>query len=219
MGRVDTLSCASSCRHESTHCLWKSLKLYDYPPRLECFVMSDVWKRCRRKVSLHAMHRSNQVPEVIDLDDSEPPAASTAQATPGRRPADSPQAIPHNHAARRMQHAGPSGLQSKQRASVVIDLSEGEAAAGLPLLHRRRDHLRQGSRTASAAGHAQARNGLQGPFNEEDSPASLFDANSDKSLTGAASFAPKRYMTTLLQLQAKVLFTFLRHARILMQGA
>jgi hypothetical protein len=186
------------------------------PSGLSSFVMSEAWKLCRRKVSLHAMHRSNQVPEVINFDDHEPPAASTAQATPGRRPADSPQAIPHNHASRRMQHAGPSGLQSKQRGSGVIDLSEGEAAAGLPLLHRRRDHFRHGSRTApgsasataqaqpfqqgsrtaqdsaSAAGHAQARRGLQGLFDEENGPASLFDANTDTPLMGAPPFGPKR---------------------------
>ena len=174
--------------------------------------MSDVWKRCRRKASLHAMHRSSQVPEVIDLDDYEPPTASTAHATPGRRPADSPQAIPHNHAARRMQHAGHSGLQSRQRAPGVIDLSEGEMAAGLLFLQRSSDHVRRGSRTApgsaSAAAHAQAFQqggrsaqgsasaqafrGLQGLLDEEDGPASLFDANTDTPLMGASSFAPKR---------------------------
>ena len=178
--------------------------------------MSDVWKRCRGKVSLHAMHRSNQLPEVIDLDEYEPPADSSTRANPGRRPADSPQAIPHSRAARRRQHAGPSALQSRQRASAVIDLSEGEAAAGLPPLHRCRDHFQQGSRTAqgsasatahaqalqqgsgtaqgsaSAAGHAQARRGLQGLFDEEDGQASLRYATADTPFVGAASFVPKR---------------------------
>lgn len=162
------------------------------------------------------MHRSNQLPEVIDLDDYEHPADSSTRANPGRRPADSPQAIPHNHAARRKQHASPSALQSRQRASAVIDLSEGEAAAGLPPLHRRRDRFQQGSRTAqgsasatlhaqaleqgsgtaqgsaSASGHAQARRGLQDLSDEEDGQASLCYASADNPFMGAASFAPKR---------------------------
>lgn len=170
------------------------------------------------------MSNSHDQPELIDLDTYEGPELSSAPARPRRSLASHPLASllgaasfsPARHAARHSHRAsssaGPSRHTGVSSLVPVIDLSESEAAAGLPPMHRRKKQSQHNTASlanarqeqaiaeATASGQARDRSAKRRMRQDEletDSAAPVWldmdNVIPDVNLKKSASAAPKRY--------------------------
>ena len=170
------------------------------------------------------MSNSHDQPEFIDLDTYEGPELSSATARPRSSLASHPlgssigaaKFTPASHSARHSHKASSSAGSSRHAGGVsslvpVIDLSESEAAAGLPPMHRRKKQSQHNTASlanarqeqtlaeATASGQARDRSAMrrmrQDDLGRDSAPPVWLDMDdviTDANLKKSASAAPKR---------------------------
>ncbi|CAL5223005.1 g5454 [Coccomyxa viridis] len=169
------------------------------------------------------MFKAKHQPELIDLDDDEEPGPSSASALPSNSRAAQPAEFLQRAANRsfasqvamQLQQPGSSAGPSRHARQCslyvpIIDLSESEAAAGLPPMHGSRDATEQrdsldcGKQLPAKAeagapgtvGHPSARRRPRQDALEDGDAGPVWldgdDRNADASLKWSASAAPKR---------------------------
>ncbi len=181
------------------------------------------------------MFKAKHQPELIDLDDDEEPGPSSASALPSNSRAAQPAEFLQRAANRsfasqvamQLQQPGSSAGPSRHARQCslyvpIIDLSESEAAAGLPPMHGSRDATEQrdsldcGKQLPAKAeagapgsvGHPSARRRPRQDALEDGDAGPVWldgdDRNADASLKWSASAAPKRCPISRSQFQGPV---------------